>query len=148
MGNQSLWSTPVPRGFDFHHIGYACVSLEKERNFFDCLGFRQEGDVFVDETQGVKGCFLLGPGPRIELLENLPNSTTLTPWIKAGVKVYHFAYQVQDLEKAVAWARGQRAKVIVEPIAAVAFGGRRICFTMFRNGLMIEFIESQSLRNT
>jgi methylmalonyl-CoA/ethylmalonyl-CoA epimerase len=30
----------------------------------------------------------------------------------------------------------------VAPVAAVAFGGRHISFVMFRNGLMLEFIEN------
>ena len=50
-------------------------------------------------------------------------------------------YLVADIEGALEWARSQRARVTVAPVAAVAFGGRRISFVMFRNGLMLEFIE-------
>jgi len=131
----------LPEGYEFHHVGYATASLEKERPFFAFLGYRQEGEDFADPVQGVAGCFLVGPGPRIELLENLPGAETLTPWLNAGIKMYHFAYLVADIEGALEWARSQRARVTVAPVAAVAFGGRRISFVMFRNGLMLEFIE-------
>lgn len=132
----------LPRGFEFHHIGYATESLKKERGFFGFLGYSQEGEIFTDPMQGVNGCFLSGPGPRIELLENLPGATTLTPWLNAGIKIYHFAYQVENnLDEALCWALTQRARLIVPPIPSVAFCGRRISFVMFRNGLMIEFVE-------
>lgn len=135
-------SLPVlPDGYDFHHIGCATTSIEKEQRFFAFLGYSPEGEAFLDRIQGVAGCFLTGPGPRIELLENLPGKSTLTPWLNAGTKMYHFAYKVKDLEQALHWARGQRAKVVVAPVPAVAFGNRRISFVIFRNGLMLEFIE-------
>lgn len=132
----------LPVGYNFHHIGYATTSIERERAVFEFIGYRAEGSIFTDLEQGVKGCFLVGSGPRLELLENLPGATTLTPWLNAGIKMYHFAYQVDDIDAAIEWARAQRAKVIVRPIPAIAFGGSRISFVMFRNGLMLEFIET------
>ncbi len=130
----------LPDGYEFHHIGYATTSIDRERRAFDLLGYRIEGEPFVDARQGIAGCFLCGPGPRIELLENLPGADTLTPWVNAGVKMYHFAYQVDDIMTALEWARNRRAKVIVPPVPATAFNGRQIGFVMFRNGMMLEFI--------
>ena len=131
----------LPAGHEFHHIGYATPSIGKERNFFEAMGYCQEGAGFEDSCQGVAGCFLTGPGPRLELLENLPGRDTLTPWLNAGIRMYHFAYLVPDMEGALAWARSQRARVTVQPVPAVAFGGRLISFVMLRNGMMLEFIE-------
>jgi methylmalonyl-CoA/ethylmalonyl-CoA epimerase len=131
----------VPDGYEFHHIGYATTSVDRERALFEFLGYRIEGEAFEDPAQGVAGCFLVGPGPRIELLESLSGAVTLTPWIDAGIKIYHFAYWVENIEAAIAWARTQRAKVTVNPVPAIAFGGRLISFVMFRNGLMLEFIQ-------
>ena len=85
---------------------------------------------------------MVGPGPRIELLENLPGSVTLTPWLKSKIRMYHLGYLVADLERALRWARERRAKTIVEPVPAIAFAGKLISFVMFRNGQLIEFIES------
>lgn len=130
-----------PNGHTFHHIGYATTSLVREREFFKHLGYVQEGLDFKDPVQGILGCFLKGPGPRLELLENLPGSYTLTPWLNTGIKMYHIAYEVEDLENAIAWARSQRGKIIVPPVPAIAFQGRRICFFAFRQGPMLEFIE-------
>jgi methylmalonyl-CoA/ethylmalonyl-CoA epimerase len=89
----------LPAGYDFHHIGYASRSLERELAQFAMLGYTLEGESFVDPEQGIAGCFMTGPGPRIELLENLPGSDTLTPWLNTGIKMYHFAYWVDDMER-------------------------------------------------
>lgn len=132
----------LPAGFEFHHLGYACTSIAKERQHFAAIGFVQEGADFVDPVQGVSGCFLVGPGPRVELLENLPGACTLTPWLDAGIKLYHFAYLVADMNQALDWARHQRARITVQPVPAVAFGMRHIAFVMCRNGLLLEFIEA------
>ncbi|MEQ9142867.1 MAG: VOC family protein [Parvibaculaceae bacterium] len=126
----------------FHHIGWATGSIEKEREYLLRLGYAQEGEEFSDATQGIRGCFLNGLGPRIELLENLSGSDTLTPWLDAGVKMYHMAYLTESLEETLTWIRSHRAKVIVEPVPAVAFGGRRISFVMLPNRFLVEFIET------
>lgn len=132
----------LPSGFVFHHLGYACAAIERERSVFETLGYAQEGPSFSDPIQGVNGCFLRGPGPRIELLENTEGSRTLTPWLDAGTKLYHMAYEVETtLELAITWLQRERARVVVQPVPAVAFGGRHICFVMFRHGLLIELIE-------
>jgi methylmalonyl-CoA/ethylmalonyl-CoA epimerase len=131
----------LPDGYQFHHIGYATKSIEQDCSIFHFLGYQIEGDIFTDPLQGVKGVFLTGFGPRIELLENLPNSEILTPWIIAGIKMYHLAYCVEDLPTAIDWARTHRAKIISPPLPSIAFGGKLITFVIFRNGLMLELIE-------
>ena len=134
-------SPALPEGHIFHHIGYATASIERELATFASLGYRPEGASFTDPVQGVSGCFLVGPGPRIELLQSLPGAKTLEPWLGSGIRMYHMAYLVEDINQATAWARAQRARITVDPVPAVAFGGRRIAFAMLRNGLLIEFVE-------
>jgi methylmalonyl-CoA/ethylmalonyl-CoA epimerase len=131
----------IPENFVFHHIGCATQSIEREYSFFSSLGYASEDKDFSDEIQGIRGCFLVGAGPRVELLENLPGSRTLTPWLNAGIKFYHFAYFVTDIDVALIWARKSKGRVVVLPVPAVAFGGRLISFVMFRNGMLVELIE-------
>jgi len=132
----------LPANFEFHHLGYATASISIESELLSFLGYCQEGETFIDTIQGVKGCFYNGSGPRIELLENLPNSHTLTPWLKNGIKFYHVAYTVSNMNESLNWAKNQRARIIVDPVSAVAFSGRLISFIIFRNGLLIELIEN------
>lgn len=131
----------IPESFIFHHIGCATNSLDKEEKVFYSLGYKKIGNDFIDPIQGVKGCFLQGNGPQIELLENLKNSETLTPWLDAGIKFYHFAYLVDDMQNALAWVKSCRARIVVSPVPAVAFDNNLISFAMLRNGILVEFIE-------
>ena len=125
----------------FHHLGYATKSIEKEKAFISILGYKQEGDFFLDPIQGVKGCFFVGDGPRIELLENLSNSQTLTPWIKQDIKIYHIAYKVKNMEESLSFFCNQKARIITNSVPSVAFNGSLISFVMLRNKLLIELIE-------
>lgn len=127
----------------FHHIGCATNDIIKEAEYFSALGYEIDSETFQDYTQGVRGCFLAGPGPRIELLENLENSSTLAPWLNSGIKFYHMAYLVENIDMTVDWFKKKRAVLTVPPIPAVAFNNRKIAFFMMRNRQLIEVIEKE-----
>jgi methylmalonyl-CoA/ethylmalonyl-CoA epimerase len=129
------------RSWEFHHIGVACRSIFDERRHWASLGYDDEGAAFSDPVQGISGLFMVGGGPRIELLEPLGDALTLAPWIKRGIKLYHLGYLVSDIAEAVESVEASGGRVTVEPVPAVAFGLRRIAFVMFANGLLGEFIE-------
>ncbi len=125
----------------FHHLGIACRNLDAEARVLEGLGYRQEGPEFEDPVQGIRGRFLVGPGPRLEILVALGDSRVLEPWLRAGTKIYHQAFEVSNLEGGIAHLVAQRGKVLVAPVPAVAFGGRRICFVMLPNMMLFELIE-------
>lgn len=124
----------------FHHIGVACRALHIERRGWESLGYVQEGDTFADPVQGVSGLFMTGPGPRVELLAPLDGSETLAPFLAAGTKMYHQAYETPDLAVASDALKAQRAKVICPPVPSVAFGGRHIMFLILPTTLIVELI--------
>lgn len=128
---------------DFHHIGVATRSVEEERKSWEMLGYVPEGEYFSDELQGIGGLFITAKNqPRLELLENLPSSRTLDLWLERGVKFYHFAYLVDNIDSAITlYTKTFRGRIISPKKPAVAFGSRYICFIMFANGLIIELIE-------
>lgn len=126
----------------FHHIGVATESIARDETVYAQLGYRREGKEFVDPAQGVRGVFLVGPGPRLELLEPHGGSTTLQPWLEAGSRLYHQAYEVEDLDASLNWARKElRAHVLRPPMPSPAFGGRAVLFLMLRNRSVIELIQ-------
>ena len=129
----------------FHHVGVACHDLDSESKHFSLLGYTQESPDFTDPAQGVSGRFLVGGGPRMELLKSLPGKGTLTPWLKSGIKLYHLAYETPDISNAIEHYRREGAKLIVSPVPAVAFSGRLIAFLMLPNMLLIELIENEIL---
>jgi methylmalonyl-CoA/ethylmalonyl-CoA epimerase len=129
-------------GLAFHHVGVACSDIDAEAQRLAPLGYIREGSEFRDPAQGVRGVFLAGQAPRLELLEALAGGTdgVLAPWLKQGVKLYHLAYETPSLADAIESLRRARAKLVVAPVAAVAFGGREIAFLMLPNRMLIELI--------
>ena len=128
-------------GFEFHHIGVATKSIEKELPIYTMLGYTKEGNVFTDHAQGINGLFLAAKGhPRLELLENTAESHTLDKQLASNNKMYHTAYYVGDIEKAVAVLTRNRAKII-SPLKESVYFGKRICFLMLPNMGMIELLE-------
>ncbi len=129
---------------DFHHIGVATKDITTELVFWEMLGYVVEGEYFKDELQGIRGIFIVARNqPRLELLENLPTAHTLDRWLEKGVKFYHFAYLVEDIDAIISlYTKKFRGKVISPKKPSVAFGLRNICFIMFSNGLIIELIEN------
>ena len=128
---------------EFHHIGIATCGIEGEKKFYQMLGYTQEGHVFEDALQGIRGMFIIAKNqPRLELLENLPEHHTLDIWLDKGIKYYHFAYLVDDIDKSMLlYTKKFKGKIISPRKPSVAFGLRDICFIMFSNRLIIELIQ-------
>lgn len=128
----------------FHHIGVATESIARDEAVYVQLGYQRESKEWVDPNQGVRGVFLVGPGPRLELLEPHEGSTTLEPWLHAGSRLYHQAYEVDDLNASLDSARkALRAHVLRAPLPSAAFGGRPVSFLMLRNRSVIELIQAE-----
>jgi methylmalonyl-CoA/ethylmalonyl-CoA epimerase len=125
----------------FHHIGVACRDLVTETEAFRLLGYEAEAEDFVDSRQGIRGRFLIGSGPRLELLVGLPGSSVLTPWLKKGLKFYHQAFVVQNLDVSVEELCQKGGRLVSPPVPAVAFGGHQIAFVMLRNLALVELIQ-------
>jgi methylmalonyl-CoA/ethylmalonyl-CoA epimerase len=131
----------LPDGSRFHHIGVACRDLADEQAGMRALGYEPVGAPFTDPRQGISGVFVEGTGPRLELLAPLEGSAVLDPWLRGGSRMYHLAYEVADLDGAVAAAVADGARLVSGPVAAVAFQQRRISFLMLQVRLLTELIE-------
>jgi methylmalonyl-CoA/ethylmalonyl-CoA epimerase len=136
-------STVGPLALRLHHVGVACVDIEQEARRLAPLGYVIEGERFDDAVQGVRGMFVTGQAPRLELLQPLGSMGTLTPWLKSGAKLYHLAYEANDIQQSIAGLRKDGAKLVVPPVPAVAFRGRLIAFVMLANLLLIELITKE-----
>jgi methylmalonyl-CoA/ethylmalonyl-CoA epimerase len=113
----------------FHHIGLACKSINREVVELEKLGYTPVGKVFEDVEQGIRGIFLEGPGPRMELLQDLPGSQTIEPWLKKrGARMYHMAYKVHSIESTIDKLLNDGARLVKRPHPAVAFFGKKVCF--------------------
>lgn len=137
-------AAPAPlAGLAFHHIGVACRNLDAEERAFGLLGYHRERPEFCDPIQGVVGRFVIGGGPRLELLRNRSEPGVLSAWLRKGVRFYHLAYETGDLGQAAAQLLVAGAKALMEPVPAVAFDGRLICFYMLPNLSLVELIAAK-----
>ena len=129
-------------GFEFHHIGIATKNIEKEFKSYAMLGYTKEAWFDSDTNQGVKGLFITAKNqPRLELLENLEGSNTLDYWLKQGIKLYHFGYMVNDIDKAFDIFTVKLGAKVVSPMKISQFFGKRICFVVLKNMFVVELIE-------
>jgi methylmalonyl-CoA/ethylmalonyl-CoA epimerase len=130
------------RGLRFHHIGLACRDLDKEAEALRLVGYEMEGEKFSDPLQKIHGCFLIGPGPRVELLAPLNESSPILTWLNKDIKMYHQAYEVESIEHAVEELKARQSVVVSRPKPAIAFGGRKVAFLMLPNRMLVELIEN------
>ena len=98
-----------------NHIGIAVNNLEASLPFYrDTLGMTYEGDEVVAE-QKVKVAFLAVGESRIELLEPTADDSPVAKFLaKKGEGVHHIAYEVVDLEAALADLRRDGVRLIDE----------------------------------
>jgi methylmalonyl-CoA/ethylmalonyl-CoA epimerase len=125
---------------EFHHVGVATDDINSEIDFFRSLGYEIEGDRFVDPLQGVTGCFMVGSGPRVELIQDMPGSKTVAGFVNGRAKIYHIAYLVDDLSVAHEIITKLRGVIVRDKLASTAFYGKSVMFVAFRNRVIVEFI--------
>jgi len=108
-----------------NHIGIAVRSLEASIPFYrDTLGMAFEGSEEVAE-QKVKVAFLAVGESRIELLEPTAEDSPVARFLeKNGEGIHHIAYQVDDIEQALAALKEQGVRLIDETPRGGAHGTR------------------------
>jgi methylmalonyl-CoA/ethylmalonyl-CoA epimerase len=85
---------------ELHSPGVGCLDLDKEAKPWLAHGYTPEGQDFDDPIHFVRGRFLIGAGPRLELLvanadaspvkatpPAAPKSIIRHPWPRASTKV-------------------------------------------------------------
>ena len=131
-----------PRLGRFDHVGIAVANLELAvETYVRSLGAVAEAATFLDEKQQVRLRFLNLGGMRIELLQPDSERSPLNNILKRGIGIYHVCHEVDDLDAELERLKAEGVKVISPPKPAVAFGNRRVAFTMCQ-GLMVELLEA------
>lgn len=126
----------------FHHIGLACSDLDRATAVQALAGYRPEGASFEDALQKVRLRFLVGGGPRLELLVPLSEDSPVVRVLAHGTRLYHQAYEVTHLEAGIVALRAQGFKLTCPPTPAVAFEMRRIAFLLAPTLDLFELIEA------
>ena len=108
-----------------NHIGIAVNSLDASIPFYrDVLGMAFEGTEEVAD-QKVRVAFLAVGESRIELLEPTAPESPIARFLeKNGEGIHHLAYQVDDLEAALARLKSEGVRLIDDAPRAGAHGTR------------------------
>jgi hypothetical protein len=71
--------------------------IEVERAAHRLLGYTDEGLVFVDPRQRIRGCFMVQGGMQIELLQPEGEGSPLRPHLTRGIKMYRKRFSAPTL---------------------------------------------------
>ena len=126
----------------FHHVGIAVKSIEKTAIFFSEAGYKITNVIF-DPIQNVIISFGEKVGsPLLELVQPIDEKSPVWNILKKiGVSAYHFCYEVQNLDDSIAQLRKKKFMLLVKPVEAIAFDGRKVCFLYHKETGIIEFLE-------
>ena len=84
---------------NLHHIGIASKSVARDAAFYGMLGYVAKGEPRDDPGAGIKVQFLSASGqPDLELVQNLDKEGPMTVHLQARRKIFHFAYETDDIE--------------------------------------------------
>lgn len=126
-----------------YHLGYAVEDLDAASRFYEEKFGVEAGEPEEVEGQGVVTAMLRVGGSNIELLQpTRPDSPVGKFLAKNGEGFHHVAFEVKDLEAALAGLGKQGVDLIDEKPRAGA-GGMRVAFVHPKSvfGVLTELVE-------
>jgi methylmalonyl-CoA/ethylmalonyl-CoA epimerase len=129
-------------GAIFHHVGIASTSIENTSTLYIEAGYRKT-NVGFDPSQNVNFAFLEKTGsPLLELVEPIDKTSPVYNILKkTGVSAYHFCYEVDNILSCIKELEKKDFRLLVEPVDAIAFNNRKICFLYHIDVGLIEILE-------
>lgn len=133
----------MPADSTFHHAGYVVPSIRDAAAAYQrLLGIEWDGEIVHDRLQMVRVAFL--PANRagvIELVEPAGPRSPVRQFAEAGGGLHHVCYEVSSLADRIAEAQVQGCTLVRVPLAAAAFGGRKIAWLRTPDNQLIEFLQ-------
>lgn len=130
----------------FHHLGIAVHKLEDAMNAYENIfGCKLLSGPFDDPLQKVSVCFLAmdkPSDPMLELVAPLTNDSPLKSILSRG-GAYHMCLETPELDRALAEVLAKGCVLVREPVPAVAFEGRRICWIFTPARQLVELLEEK-----
>ena len=125
----------------FHHIGYLVNNFNSAIKNFKKCNYKKKKSIIIDNNLKVKIQFLVNGNNLIELVKPHKNNIGLLGLLKKKNYAYHFAYKVKNLDKTLVRLK-KNFKIIVNPVPAKAFNGKKVAFLKMKNDFIIELIQS------
>jgi methylmalonyl-CoA/ethylmalonyl-CoA epimerase len=126
----------------FHHIGIATQNIEATSEAYQLLGYLPTLRI-KDPIQKVDLLFLeKDNAPVLELVAPTEETSPVNNILKkSGTTPYHTCYEVDVIEDCIAVLKKNKFIVVVKPVEAIAFEGRKVCFLFHKNSGLIELLE-------
>ena len=125
----------------FHHIGYLVNNFNSAIKNFKKCNYKKKKSIIIDNNLKVKIQFLVNGNNLIELVKPHKNNIGLLSLLNKKNYAYHFAYKVKNLDKTLVRLK-KNFKIIVNPVPAKAFNGKKVAFLKMKNDFIIELIQS------
>jgi glyoxylase I family protein len=128
----------IPLVLGVHHAAIICSDYERSKRFYvEVLGLEVVSEVYREARRSYKLDLRLPDGTRVELF-SFPDPPPRPSYPEAcGLR--HLAFAVADLDAAIAHL--QKHGVVVEPVRADEYTGRRFTFFADPDGLPLELYE-------
>ena len=141
----ALDAPTATRPASFHHVGYVVSSIAQVgQDFARSLSAEWDGVIIHDPLQEARVTFMRCAGPEspaVELVEPAGDTSPLHKVVAKGGGLHHVCYEVDSLDAQLTESRAAGCLVVKNPLAAVAFGGRRIAWVYTRQKLLVEYLE-------
>ena len=137
-------SSPFVSGLALHHVGYAVKAIVPAAEMYvRSLGYEIMTEIIHDplQTALVQFLRLQGDAAYLELVAPDGPESKLSRTVQRRGGLHHLCYACGPLEPAVNHLSQNGMLLFSDPKPAVAFAGRRICWLMGEDGLLIELVE-------
>jgi methylmalonyl-CoA/ethylmalonyl-CoA epimerase len=126
-----------------HRLGIAVSNLNWSLNHYKkSLGWTNKSNIVFDPIQNVNIIFMGDEnGVLYELIEPVDETSPVFNLLKRRTSLYHFCYEVKDIDAKIKKLSGNGFFLISGPVPAVAFNGRRVAFLINQDNLTIELVE-------
>jgi len=125
-----------------HHVAIICTDYTVSKHFYtEILGFTILAENYRSERDSYKLDLEVNGTYAIELF-SFPNPA-LRPSRPEAAGLRHLAFQVEDIDAAIAWLN--QNQVATEPVRIDEFTNKRFTFFSDPDGLPLEFYEIQPL---
>ena len=128
---------------EVHHIGYAVRDIQKSTIEFKKNGFKNVGELCIDNQRNVLIQLMKNKEWLIELVAPIlnTNSPILNILEKNNNTPYHLCYCTASITKKIKELRDNSYTLIESPKPAIAFNGRLVAFLYHNDIGIIELLE-------
>lgn len=127
-----------------HHAGYVVESIDASiEEYRNSSGLEWDGLVVHDPLQMVRVTFLGSEdASRIELVEPAGPHSPVNTFLASGGGLHHVCYEVADLTASIEHCRANGCTLVRVPMAAAAFGGRKIAWMVTATQQLFELLQA------